>query len=121
MDSPHGPTAVSYTHLDVYKRQDQVEPHQAILNGADGLEFQTTVDARFLYVIHKDGVSEVIGRVSPERRRVIGRKVIEVLRLLLWGWLGFHCGASVVTSPKARKSSSNDETLSPCSAAVDAR
>jgi hypothetical protein len=62
---------------------DQVKPHQVVLNGADGLEFQTTVDARFLYVIHKDGVSEVIGRVSPERRRVIGRRIIEVLRLLL--------------------------------------
>ena len=62
---------------------DQVKPHQVVLNGADGLEFQTTVDARFLYGIPKDGVSQVIGRVSPERRRVIGRKVIEVLRLLL--------------------------------------
>jgi hypothetical protein len=62
---------------------DQVKPHQVVLNGADGLEFQTTVDARFLYVITKDGVSEVIGRVSPERRRVIGRRIIEVLRLLL--------------------------------------
>jgi hypothetical protein len=61
----------------------QVKPHQVVLNGADGLEFQATVDARFLYVIPKDGVSEVIGRVSPERRRIIGRKVIEVLRLLL--------------------------------------
>jgi hypothetical protein len=62
---------------------DQVKPHQVVLNGADGLEFQTTVDARFLYVIQKDGVSEVIGRVSPERRRVIGRRIIEILRLLL--------------------------------------
>jgi hypothetical protein len=63
--------------------RDQVKPHQVVLNGVDGLEFQTTVDARFLYVITKDGISEVIGRVSPERRRIIGRRIIEVLRLLL--------------------------------------
>ena len=62
---------------------DQVKPHQVVLNGADGLEFQTTVDARFQYVITKDGVTEVVGRVSPERRRVIGRRIIEVLRLLI--------------------------------------
>jgi len=62
---------------------DQVKPHQVVLNGADGLEFQTTVDARFLYIIRKDGVSEVIGRVSQERRRLIGRRIIEVLRVLL--------------------------------------
>jgi hypothetical protein len=62
---------------------DSVKPHQVVLNGADGLEFQTTVDARFLYVIQKEGVSEIIGRVSQERRRSVGRKVIEVLRLLL--------------------------------------
>ena len=62
---------------------DPVKPHQVVLNGADGLEFQTTADSRFLYVITKEGVSEVIGRVSPERRRAIGRKIIEVLRLLL--------------------------------------
>lgn len=48
-----------------------------------GLEFQSAVDCRFFYIISKEGVSDVIGRVSPERRRVIGRKLNEVLRLLL--------------------------------------
>jgi hypothetical protein len=32
-----------------------------------------------------DGVPEINSRVFSERRRVIGRKVIEVLRLLLQG------------------------------------
>mgnify|MGYP001561734212 CR=1 FL=1 len=46
-----------------------VKPHQVVLNGADGLEFQSTADCRFLPIITKEGVSEVIGRGSLERRR----------------------------------------------------
>ena len=61
---------------------DQLKPHQVMLNGADGLDFQTTVDCRFFHIITKEGVSEILGRVSPERRRAIGRKLNEVLRLL---------------------------------------
>lgn len=60
-----------------------IRAHQVALNGADGLEFMPTVDCRFFHIIAKDGVSEVIGRVSGERRRAIGRKLNEVLRLLV--------------------------------------
>jgi hypothetical protein len=59
------------------------KPHQVILNGADGLDFQSTTDCRFFHIIPKDGVQKIIGRVSHERRRAIGRKINEVLRLLL--------------------------------------
>jgi hypothetical protein len=60
-----------------------VKPHQVVLNGADGLDFQSTADCRFFHIVAKSGVTEVIGRVSTERRRTIGRKINEVLRLLL--------------------------------------
>jgi len=60
-----------------------VKQHQVVLNGADGLDFQSTIDCRFFHIVTKDGVTEVIGRVSAERRRAIGRKLNEVLRLLL--------------------------------------
>ncbi len=62
---------------------DTVKPHQVMLNGADGLDIQSTCDCRIFYIIPKDGVQTVIGRVSQERRRAIGRKLNEVLRLLL--------------------------------------
>ena len=62
---------------------DTVKPHQVGLNGADGLEFPSTADCRFFHIVTKEGVAEVIGRVSPERRRAIGRKINEILRLLL--------------------------------------
>jgi mRNA-degrading endonuclease toxin of MazEF toxin-antitoxin module len=57
--------------------------HEVALNGADGLEFQSLVDPRFFHVIGKENITSVIGRVSPERRRTIGRRINEVLRLVL--------------------------------------
>ncbi len=60
-----------------------LKSHQVQLNGADGLEFATTVDCRFFYIIQKDSVASVIGHVTSERRRAIGRKINEVLRLQL--------------------------------------
>ena len=62
---------------------DSVKSHQVVLNGADGLEFQTTADCRFFYIIPKESIQSVTGRVSQERRRALGRKINEVLRLLL--------------------------------------
>lgn len=62
---------------------DSVKAHQVVLNGADGLEFQTTVDCRFFYIIPKETIHSVTGRVTQERRRALGRKINEVLRLLL--------------------------------------
>jgi hypothetical protein len=58
-----------------------VRPHQVLLNGADGLEFPSVCGCEFFHVIARDGVHAVIGRVSPVRRRAIGRKLNEVLRL----------------------------------------
>jgi len=60
-----------------------VRPYQVMLNSADGLEFPSAVDCRFFHIVAKAGVHEVIGRVSAERRRAIGRRINEVLRLLL--------------------------------------
>jgi hypothetical protein len=61
---------------------DGIKPHQVILDGADGLEFQTTTDCRFFFVVPKECVAGVLGRVSYERRRVVGRKINEVFRLM---------------------------------------
>ena len=48
-----------------------------------GLEFQSAADCRFFHVIAKEGTFEIIGHVSLERRRTIGRRINEVLRLQL--------------------------------------
>ncbi|MBI5768777.1 MAG: hypothetical protein HZA93_13345 [Verrucomicrobia bacterium] len=57
--------------------------HQVLLNGADGLEFPSVCGCEFVHVIARDSVHETIGRVTPARRRAIGRKLNEVLRLPL--------------------------------------
>ena len=54
---------------------------QVLLNGADGLDFRTAVDCGVFYLVDKSACSLPVGTVSYERRRVIGRKIIEILRL----------------------------------------
>jgi hypothetical protein len=62
---------------------DAPKPHQVELNSADGLDFRTAADCRFFYILAKEDVTEVIGHVSTERRRAIGRKINEVFRFQL--------------------------------------
>jgi mRNA-degrading endonuclease toxin of MazEF toxin-antitoxin module len=57
--------------------------HQVVLNGADGLDFQTVCGCEFLHVVTRESLTDKIGRVCPVRRREIGRKLNEVLRLPL--------------------------------------
>lgn len=57
--------------------------HQVLLNGADGLDFTSVCGCEFFHVISRESVHEVIGRVTVARRRAIGRKLNEVLRLPL--------------------------------------
>ena len=58
-----------------------LEAWQVMLNGADGLDFQTAVDCGVIYLVDKASCSAAIGNVGVERRRAIGRKIVEVLRL----------------------------------------
>ena len=55
--------------------------HQILLNGADGLDFPSVCGCEFFHIIARDSIHEIIGRVTPVRRRTIGRKINEVLRL----------------------------------------
>ena len=60
-----------------------VKNHQVMLNGADGLEFPSVCGCEFVHIIARASVHEIIGRVTPARRRAISRKLTEVLRLAL--------------------------------------
>ena len=57
--------------------------HQVLLNGADGLDFPSVCGCEFFHIIARDSIQEIIGRVTPARRRAISRKINEVLRLSL--------------------------------------
>jgi len=60
-----------------------LEGWQVHLNSADGLEFGTAIDCGLFYLVEKASCSVAVGQVSLERRRQIGRKINEVLRLRL--------------------------------------
>ena len=53
------------------------------LNGADGLERASVFDCAQIYLVQKSKVSQVIGRVTAERRRQVSRKIVEAYRLPL--------------------------------------
>src|SRR6185312_7956407 len=60
---------------------DGAKAHQVLLNGADGLDFVSVCGCEFFHVIARPSIHEILGRVSPARRKAIARKVTEVLRL----------------------------------------
>ena len=47
-----------------------LEPWPILLNGSDGLDFQTSVDCGVIYLVPKSACSPAIGIVSLERRRI---------------------------------------------------
>jgi hypothetical protein len=62
---------------------DSPRAHEAVLNGADGLDHPTLFSCGVLYLVDRRRISGVIGRVATERRRLIGRKIVAVFRLPL--------------------------------------
>jgi mRNA-degrading endonuclease toxin of MazEF toxin-antitoxin module len=53
------------------------------LNGADGLERMTLINTEHVFSITRERISSVVGRVTPARRRQIGRTLVQALRLPL--------------------------------------
>ncbi len=62
---------------------DSPDHYEATLNGADGLERPTLVNCGHLYTVDRRKITGRIGRVSAERRRQIGRKIVTTYRLPL--------------------------------------
>jgi len=57
--------------------------HEVLLNGADGLDHPTLFSCAHFYQIDPAKIAGRFGRVAPERRRQIGRKIVAVYRLPL--------------------------------------
>jgi hypothetical protein len=62
---------------------DSPRVHEIVLNGADGLDRATIFSCGVFYIVDRRRISTVIGRVTTERRRLIGRKIVGVFRLPL--------------------------------------
>lgn len=57
--------------------------HEVPLNGADGLDHPTLFSCGYFYSVPRGKISAALGRVAPERRRQIGRKIVATYRLPL--------------------------------------
>lgn len=55
--------------------------NEVILNGSDGLDWQTAVRCDVIHLLRKDLFLSRKGEVTRERRRAIGRKIVECFRL----------------------------------------
>jgi mRNA-degrading endonuclease toxin of MazEF toxin-antitoxin module len=55
--------------------------HEALLDQADGLEWETVVRCDLIHLLARDRFKELRGHVSPDRQLQISRKVIECFRL----------------------------------------
>ena len=56
-------------------------PYEVLLNGMDGMDWETFCDCSILYTIPSAKFFDQRGRVSLERRRQIRAKLAELLRL----------------------------------------
>jgi mRNA-degrading endonuclease toxin of MazEF toxin-antitoxin module len=57
--------------------------HEVVLNGADGLDHPTIVDCVYFYGVDRRKITTIVGRVTSERRRQIGRTVVASCRFPL--------------------------------------
>ena len=56
-------------------------PYEALLNSADGMDWETFCDCSILYTVPADKLFGRRGRISLKRRRQLRVKVRELLRL----------------------------------------
>jgi mRNA-degrading endonuclease toxin of MazEF toxin-antitoxin module len=57
------------------------ETHELILDQADGLDWPTLCRCDVLYLARKDELETRRGSLSPERRRILGQKLIRLFGL----------------------------------------
>jgi mRNA-degrading endonuclease toxin of MazEF toxin-antitoxin module len=59
----------------------EAKKNEVILNATDGLDWKTAVRCDVIYLLPKNEFRERRGKVSPQRRLAIARKIAETLRL----------------------------------------
>ena len=63
------------------RQSRQPRPHEVMLNGADGMDWESFCDCSVLYAVKSSDVFGKRGRVTLERRREIRAKVRDLFRL----------------------------------------
>jgi mRNA-degrading endonuclease toxin of MazEF toxin-antitoxin module len=67
--------------LCVTLRGRTLDLHEVLLNGTDGLDWESAVRCDLVHLLERDRFLERRGRVIPERQIQISRKLIECFRL----------------------------------------
>src|SRR2546430_1748022 len=57
------------------------KPIETVLDESDGLDWKTLVRCDKIHLLPKTGFAENKGNVTKQRRQLIARKIVEVLRL----------------------------------------
>jgi mRNA-degrading endonuclease toxin of MazEF toxin-antitoxin module len=57
---------------------------EVLLDEADGFDWKTLVRCDRIYLLPKGGFMERKGQISPERRTIVARKVVEAFRLPIY-------------------------------------
>jgi mRNA-degrading endonuclease toxin of MazEF toxin-antitoxin module len=60
------------------------KPTEELLDEADGLDWKTMVRCDRIYLLPKSHFDDFKGSVTAERRHLIARKIVEVLRLPIY-------------------------------------
>jgi mRNA-degrading endonuclease toxin of MazEF toxin-antitoxin module len=76
-------TALNVLYGTTRRPATSADSFEVTLNGADGLERPTLFHCGHLYTVDRRKVTTTLGRVSTERRRQIGRKIVACYRLPL--------------------------------------
>ena len=81
------PTSPDFDTVNVLASQSRraqrlPRDNEFLIDAADGLDWETLVRCDFIWVARKVELKESRGRVTPERRRVLGQKAYPHFRFL---------------------------------------
>ncbi|MDB6007374.1 MAG: Transcriptional modulator of MazE/toxin, MazF [Prosthecobacter sp.] len=80
-DNPHYPH-VNALLCTTLRAARPAKKNEVILNGSDGLDWPTAVRCDVIYLLPKNLFQGRRGEAARERRRAIGRKIMECYRLM---------------------------------------
>lgn len=63
------------------RQSRQPRPYEVLLNGADGMDWETLCDCSTMYAVRSADLFAKRGRVTLERRRLIRTKLRDLFRL----------------------------------------
>jgi mRNA-degrading endonuclease toxin of MazEF toxin-antitoxin module len=61
-----------------HRAQRLPRENELLVNGADGMDWETLVRCDFIWVARKSDLKHRRGRVTAERRRALGQKLIRI-------------------------------------------